>query len=179
MTKVFFFCTACRAPYYFARRKNNFLFIGHQDICRDSIDASFVNGFAMICVLTSLRLPTPRCDINDPVQFCIELALVFVVVVVVVSEGLSRPSSGWFTPLHCGLHSMSRFMKKVLFLDLAIMHAVMQHISSMMNSAVIKINSSVECSDPSTFISLIVVNVMFGVFGVFGWKSVMMLVMVV
>lgn len=82
---------------------------------------------------------------RDSVQFFVELSLVLVVSEVLFI--LSKPSKGWLTPLHPGSHSISLFEKKVcLLLDLAIMHAVMQHINNMIKSAVSKMSSSVERS---------------------------------
>lgn len=72
-------------------------------------------------------------------QFLVELVLE------VVSEALF--SKGWFTPPQSGLHSTSLFARKAcLLLDLAIMHAVTQHMNNMIRSVVNKTISNVERS---------------------------------
>lgn len=72
-------------------------------------------------------------------QFLVELVLV------VVSETLF--SKGWLTPVQSGLHSTSLFVwKACLLLDLAIMHAVMQHMNNIIRSVVSRMISNVERS---------------------------------
>lgn len=73
-------------------------------------------------------------------RFLVELVLV------VVSEALS--SRGCFTPPQSGLHSRSLFeaRKACLLLDLAIIHAVMQHMNNMTRSVVSKMINNVDRS---------------------------------
>jgi len=70
-------------------------------------------------------------------------------VLLVVSEALFN--NGWFIPLQSGLHSMSLFARKAcLLLDLAMMHAVTQHMNKMIRSVVSKMISTVERSGYSS-----------------------------